>query len=255
MQRADASARMASAQAAMAEAGLKAMIPFRRPFLDYLLSALADAGCCDVCLVIGPDHDVVRDHYAMRRATTRVRLTFTVQTAPLGTADAVLAAEAFVAGDPFLVMNADNYYPAEVFLALIALDGQGLPAFRRSTLLRLGNIDAARVASFAALDIGPEGTLLDIVEKPDAATLARFGDDFYVSMNCWRFGPEMFEACRRTAPSPRGEMELPDAVRLAIRSMGQRFQAVPIEAGVLDLSRRTDIAEVERRLAHIEPRP
>jgi glucose-1-phosphate thymidylyltransferase len=254
MRRGGGSARIGPEQAAMADAGLKSMIPFRRPFLDYLLSSLADAGCRDVCLVIGPDHGVVRDFYASS-PPTRVRLTFAVQPAPLGTADAVLAAEAFAAGEPFLVMNADNYYPSEVLRALASLDGQGLAAFRRSALVAGGNIDSDRVASFAALEIAQDGALLDIVEKPDAAALARFGDDFYVSMNCWRFAPEIFEACRRTAPSSRGEIELPAAVRLAMKSLGQRFQAVPVDAGVLDLSHRTDIAEVERRLAHIDPRP
>jgi glucose-1-phosphate thymidylyltransferase len=254
MQRADASAPIGAAQSEMADAGLKAMIPFRRPFLDYILSALADADCRDVCLVIGSDHDVVREHYAAQ-PPGRVRLTFAVQAEPRGTADAVLSSEPFAAGDPFLVMNGDNYYPAEVIRRLTVLDGPGLPVFRKSTLVRLGNIDAGRVAAYAALDIAADGTLRDIVEKPDPATLARFGEDFYVSMNCWRFDRSIFEACRRTPPSARGEVELPQAVRFAVRSLGQRFRTVPVEAGVLDLSHRADIAEVERRLAHIDPQP
>ena len=46
-----------------ADAGLKAMIPVNgRPFLDYLLDALADAGVLDVALVVAPDHGEVR-HY------------------------------------------------------------------------------------------------------------------------------------------------------------------------------------------------
>ena len=61
MQRADRTATADPAQSSVADSGLKAMIPFRRPFLDYVLSALADAGCLDICLVIGPEHDVVRE--------------------------------------------------------------------------------------------------------------------------------------------------------------------------------------------------
>jgi hypothetical protein len=37
--------------------------------------------------------------------------------------------------------------------------------------------------------------------------------------------------------------------------MRRRFRAVPIEEGVLDLSRRSDIPVVARRLAHVEPNP
>ena len=44
-------------QSAAADAGVKAMISMggERPFLDYVISALADAGFTEVCLVIGPD--------------------------------------------------------------------------------------------------------------------------------------------------------------------------------------------------------
>ena len=262
MQRADHRAAADSAQAKVADTGLKAMIPFRRPFLDYILSALADAGCDDICLVIGPEHDLVRDYYERTHPPERTRIRFAIQREARGTADAVLSAEAFAGGRPFLVLNADNYYPVEVLRALVSLDGPGLPAFRRSTLLAHSNIDADRVRSFALLSIGADGMLQDIIEKPDDETFARYvqlhqrhGDEIRVSMNCWRFGPSIFDACRAIEPSPRGELELPNAVRHSVRVLGERLRALPVDAGVLDLSRREDIAEVERRLSGIDARP
>jgi glucose-1-phosphate thymidylyltransferase len=255
MQRAAAAAGVDPAQARAADAGLKAMIPFRRPFLDYILSALADAGCLDVALVIGPEHELVREYYERTAPPARVRVSFAVQAAARGTADAVLSAEGFAGGEPFLVMNADNYYPVHVLATLVALSGPGLPAFRRSTLISQGNIDADRIRSYALLTIDGEGFLEDIIEKPDPATFDRTGDDVRVSMNCWRFSSSIFSACRAIPPSARGELELPNAVRQAVRAMGERFRAVPADAGVLDLSRREDIAEVERRLDGIDPRP
>ncbi len=259
MQRADRTAATDPAQAQVADTGLKAMIPFRRPFLDYILSALADAGCDDVCLVIGPEHEVVRDYYERTHPPERTRIRFAIQQEARGTADAVLSAEAFAGGAPFLVLNADNYYPAEVLRALVSLDGPGLPAFRRSTLIARSNIDADRVRSYALLTIGADGMLQDIIEKPDAETFARYvqlhGDEIRVSMNCWRFGPSIFDACRGIEPSPRGELELPNAVRYSVRVLGERFRALPVDAGVLDLSRREDIAAVERRLSSIDARP
>ncbi len=266
MQRADQAATVDAAQSRVADSGLKAMIPFRRPFLDYILSSLADAGCLDICLVIGPEHDAVREYYERTRPPERVRVAFAIQQQARGTADAVLSAESFAQEAPFLVLNADNYYPVDVLRALVALDGPGLPAFRRSTLIEQSNIDAERIRSFALLTVDETGTLVDILEKPDPATFARyFGDDAIdgrhgihdvrVSMNCWRFGPSIFTACRSIELSPRGELELPNAVRYAVRVMGERFRAIPVDAGVLDLSRREDIAEVERRLSAFEPRP
>lgn len=243
-----------AAQARVADSGVKSMIPFRRPFLDYVLSALADAGCADVCLVIGPGPSLIRDHYDAHR-TERVRVRYAVQQEPLGTANAVLAARSFAGSDAFLVLNSDNYYPVDVLRALAALDGPGLPAFQRAALIAGSNIDPARVRSYALLTIAANGDLVDIIEKPDAATFERCGDEVPVSMNCWRFDASIFEACERIQPSPRGELELPNAVRYAVRTMGTRFRTIPVAAGVLDLSSREDIAEVERRLAHVDPRP
>lgn len=273
MQRPDESAALAQTQVRMADAGLKPMIPFRRPppqrsgeprrsstceggpFLDYVLSALADAGCLDVCLVIGPDQDVVRDYYTRDRRPERVRVSFAVQAEPRGTADAVLAAERFAGREHFLVLNGDNYYPVGVLKALAALDGPGLPAFEAASLVRESNIDRERLQGYALLRIAPNGDLEDIVEKPDPRAFDAMDGDVYVSMNCWRFGPSIFEACRAIVPSPRGELELPDAVRYAIRTMKERFRTIPFRAGVLDLSRRADVAEVGRRLEGIDPRP
>jgi dTDP-glucose pyrophosphorylase len=255
MRRTDSAANGDPEQSRIADTGLKAMIPFRRPFLDFILSALADAGCSDVCLVIGPEHDIVRNHYEQTHPPERVQVTFAVQQEARGTADAVLSAEGFAGMLLFLVLNADNYYPVDVLQALVSLDGPGLPAFRRSTLIAESNIDPDRIRTYAMLTIGADGVLEDIVEKPDPDTFARYGDDVRVSMNCWRFGPSIFTACRSITPSPRGELELPNAVRHAVRVMGERFRAIPTDAGVLDLSRREDIAEVERRLSSIEPRP
>ena len=71
------------------------------------------------------------------------------------------------------MLNSDNYYPVEVLRALVSLDGPGLPAFGRSTLIAHSNIDADRVRSFALLSIGADGMLQDIIEKPDDETFAR----------------------------------------------------------------------------------
>ena len=252
MRRDDPAAALDADQAAIAETGLKAMIPVGRPFLDFVLSGLADAGFTDVCLVIGPEHDVVRERYTRELSPRRIRVHFAVQEEPRGTADAVLAAAGFVSDRPFVVMNSDNYYPVA---SLRALRLQGAPAllgFDREGLVRGGNIEPERIASYALLVTSPAGKLERVVEKPDAATLATFGQDAPVSMNCWAFPPEMLRACREVEPSPRGELEIPLAVQYAIDHFGLAFHVVLANDGVLDLSSRGDIATVKEHLASVE---
>lgn len=256
MRRADAEATLDAAQAKAADAGLKAMIPIGRPFLDYVISALADAGITDVCLVIGPEHDGIRAHYAT--GLTRVRVHFAVQAEPRGTADAVAAAERFAGPDTFLVLNADNYYPVEAYRRLAASGGAGLVGFDADALVREGNIPADRVRAFALVTVedggeaAPGGAqLASIVEKPDADTYARLAPVSLVSMNLWSFTPTIFAACRRVTPSVRGELELQDAVRIARDELHERFAVIPFAGGVLDLSHRGDIPAVAAALAGV----
>ena len=255
MQAAGNGTSLSAAQSAAAAAGAKGMLPVGsgRPFLDYVLSALADAGCRDVCLIVAPDHDVIRSYYEQTGRPTRVRLSFAVQPEADGTARAVLAGRSFTGDDPFLVLNADNLYPVDVLRSLIALDGPGLPAFDREALVQDSGFPAERVAAFALLEADAGGHLCGIIEKPSREQLAA-GTHALVSMNVWRFDARIFAACADVPRSPRGEFELPDAVALAC-SRGVRFRVLPASGAVLDLTRQSDIPLVSARLAGMEPRP
>ena len=255
MRREDPSAALDANQAAVAATGVKAMIPIGRPFLDYVLSGLADAGYAQACLVIGPEHGAVRAHYEGAGAPRRIAVAFAIQEKPLGTADALLAAEAWTQGEPFLVVNSDNYYPRSALEGLRGLAGPGAALFEREVLVAESGLDADRVRAYALCRVGPDGFLAGIVEKPDAEALAQAGPRALVSMNCWRLSPAIFPACRATPPSPRGEKELPRAVDEAIASGAIRIEVLRCRGAVLDLSSRADVAAVAQRLRGIEASP
>jgi dTDP-glucose pyrophosphorylase len=257
MRKPDATATLDSRQAAIAESGVKAMIPVGagvrggtdRPFLDYVLAELAEAGFRRACLVIGPEHEQVREYYGQRLKPRRLTISFAIQDKPLGTANAIAAAEAFAAGEGFLMINSDNLYPAAACAALRELGGAGVALFERDAMLAGSNIAPDRVMKFAAAVIDERGNLQRVIEKPDAATLASLGPEVYLSMNCWRFSGRIFEACRAIKPSPRGEYEITDAAQYAIDELGETFRVVRSREPVLDLSSRGDIGLVAAKLA------
>ena len=252
MRRRDAAALVDGAQAMAADSGVKGMIPIGRPFLEYIISALADAGISHVVLVLGPEHDAVRDHFTVVARVTRVRVTFALQSEPRGTANAVVAAAQAIDQDSFLVLNADNYYPIEALRALAAEERAATIAFDREALVRDGNIDVTRLQSFAVLTVSDDGQLLGIVEKPGDALDVASPAARWVGMNCWAITPDLVAACRRVPQSTRGEFELPEAVAMALRE-GVYIRAVRMAAPVLDLSSRADIASVAERLATLVP--
>jgi glucose-1-phosphate thymidylyltransferase len=280
MRAGDPGARLTDAQRQAADSGHKAMMPIHgRPFLDYLLGAIAEAGVTRVALIVAPDHDEWRRYYEETARPSRIGVTFLVQPEARGTADAVLVTDSWTEGRPFLVMNADNLYPVAALKDLAALDEPGLPAFDADDLVRTSNIPPDRIASFALLDIDESGYLRQIVEKPvigprpsaighrpsvlghrpspiapRPSAIGHRPSVIAISMNLWRFDARIFDACRDVPRSIRGEFELPEAVALAL-TRGVRFRAIPARGPVLDLSRRADAADVERRLSGAEARP
>ena len=240
MQAGDTSASLTADQLAAASAGQKAFMPIGgRPFLAYLLDALASAGIRDVGLVVPPGREVPPE------------VTPVIQKFPRGTADAVSAARDWAGEAPFLVLNGDNLYPVAAIKAVATLDGPGLAGFDRNDLVQTSNIPAERIAAFAVIERDARGNLQRIVEKPKREDFAHLRRPILVSMNLWRFDAHIFDACRDVAPSARGELELPSAVMLA-RDRGVTFAVVPAVGPVLDLSHRADVADIARRLG-VEP--
>lgn len=255
MRKTDESASLSADQNSAAGMGIKAMIPIDRPFLDYVISALADAGYSEVCLVIGPEHAMIRDYYSVQSPPQRVRISFAIQEKPLGTADALLSASAFTGDDLFLSLNSDNYYPVETFRSLRNLQGAGVALFERESLIAMSNMPEDRVLKFAVAKVSRDGRLERIFEKPSEETVRKLGIPVLVSMNCWIFSPAMYRACRSIQPSARGELELTDAVQYAIDSLREPFAALTFKAPVLDMSSRSDIAVVAEKLRGVRANP
>jgi dTDP-glucose pyrophosphorylase len=249
---------LSAAQAAAAAAGVKGMMPIgngrTRPFLDYVLSALADAGCTSVCFVVAPEHSHIRNYYDGAGRPSRLELAYAIQPIADGTARAVQSAQSFVDHAPFLVLNSDNLYPTHVLKKLAQLDGPGLPAYQRDSLVNDSGFPAERVTGFAAIEVDADSNLRRIVEKPGRDYYDAAGPDALISMNLWRFDDKIFDACRDVPLSARGEYELPEAVGLAV-ARGVRFRTFPATGAVLDLSRRSDVALVSERLEGVEVRP
>jgi glucose-1-phosphate thymidylyltransferase len=197
-----------------------------------------------VCLVIGAEHEAVRA-YLGSLETIRIEATWAIQAEPRGTADAVAAAEPFAGAEEFLVINSDNYYPHAALRAARQLDGPGMVAFSARAMVDDG-VPAGRVAAFPGVDADAGDFLTRLV--------AGNGPHRYVSMNCWRFDSTIFTACRAIPPSPRGELELPDAVQYSIDRLGTRYRVIRSDLPVLDLSSRADIPRVTRQLAGVSIR-
>ena len=119
-------------------------------------------------------------------------------------------------------------------------------------MLAGSNIPAERLLKFAVVKATADGFLERVIEKPDQATIDSLGEPVLLSMNCWMFTPAIYRACRSIAPSPRGELEITDAVQYAIDHLDEKFRVVTSRSPVLDLSTRADVGPVTERLRDME---
>ncbi len=237
-------------QSKVADAGVKAMISVGRPFLDHVISALADAGFTDICLVIGPEHDIIRDYYD-NVDKQRVSISYAVQTDVLGTARAYLAAKEFCGDDLVAVLNSDNYYPAEGLKLLQGATTSAMLGFEKQAMVAKSNIPADRINAYALIETDQDDHLVSFVEKPSDEQLAAAGENPLISMNALLLGPAVLAAAEVIEPSARGEYEIVDAVTTAMAG-GEVVQVYQVAEGVLDMASRGDIGPV---LEFLKDRP
>lgn len=236
------SANLDAKQAEIASQGIKSLMPILgdKTMLDFIFQNLSLAGFSEFCLVIGNEHQAIRDFCSK----LDYNISFAIQEQPLGTANAVLAAEDFIKDELFLVVNSDNLYPVNDLKKLQNLNSAGLIAYNKQSLLEKSNIDEEKINKFAVLSLDEKGKLKKIVEKPDVTNKNAF-----ISMNAWIFSSKIFEACKNIKQSSRNEFELADAVNFAIQNLEEKFIAVYSNEGVLDLSNRADIEKVREKLS------
>lgn len=76
-----------------------------RPFLDFLIDYLSGYGIKKVIFCIGYMADTVKQYYKDR---LKIKVLFSEEIFPLGTAGAIKNAENLIESNPFLVMNGDS---------------------------------------------------------------------------------------------------------------------------------------------------
>lgn len=228
----------------------------RRPLLDYLLYNARRSGYRDVVIVVGQNDRSIRDYYGKAdERKTGLRLSYAVQTIPagrskpLGTADALLQGLLSAPrwqGQKFTVCNSDNVYSRSAFRTMLECPGMGgMIDYDRSAL----GFDQERIEQFAVTEKTGDGFLLTIIEKPTPETIKSVRDRsgrVGVSMNIFRLPYDQALPLLKAVPlNPvRQEKELPTMIAMFVRRYPKSLYAIPIAEYVLDLTSKSDIAQM-----------
>lgn len=132
----------------------KVMVPvLNRPFLEHLMGYLKKHKVIDIVLAVGKSLRQIQDYFGDGRMFG-VRLTYSIENSPLGTAGAVKNAEEFL-DDSFIVLNGDIF-----------------TEFDLSVMMRLHRRNKA-VAGLALTPV-EDPTVYGVVETDDEGRVKRF---------------------------------------------------------------------------------
>jgi glucose-1-phosphate thymidylyltransferase len=210
----------------------KQLVPVaNKPVLFYGIEALVEAGIDRIGIIIAPETGEEIKATVGDGSRFGAEVTYIPQSEPLGLAHAVLTAEAFLGGDPFVMYLGDN-------LLRDGIDDL-VTAFRRSepdALILLTSVPDPENYGVAELQ-GEAVTRL--VEKPSdpPTNLALVG--------VYMFGAAVLDAARAIEPSARGELEITDAIQRLIDD-GRRVESHRVTGWWKDTGQLADMLEANR---------
>ncbi|HET9050799.1 MAG TPA: glucose-1-phosphate thymidylyltransferase [Candidatus Dormibacteraeota bacterium] len=213
----------------------KQLVPVaNKPVLFYALEGLVAAGVEDIGVIIGETGDEVRAAVG-DGSRFGARVTYIPQERPLGLAHAVMTARPFLADDRFVMFLGDN----------LIRDGVSslVDEFRAAdcdAMILLARVREPQRFGVAEL----EGTrVVRLVEKPTEprSDLALVG--------VYLFTAAVHDAIASISPSPRGELEITDAIQRMIddgRSVIARVIGGWWATGWKDTGNLEDLLEANR---------
>ena len=192
--------------------------------MEYSIHDAVEAGFTKVVFVIRKSMDTLFREMIGDKIAKKVEVAYAYQeydtlpdgfippadrTKPYGTVHAVVCAKDLI-HEPFAVINADDYYGKEAFIAMADSlkrlrteknKASMVAYYLRNTVSRNGHVtrgvcttDAenhlVKVTETYSILPFPDGTIRDIHDNPDGVIL---DPDALVSMNLWGFAPSFFE--------------------------------------------------------------
>jgi glucose-1-phosphate thymidylyltransferase len=212
----------------------KQLIPIaNHPILEYVLRDIRALGITDIGIIVGhlatEIAEVVGDGSRFGARVTYIR-----QDQPSGLAHCVRLAQPFLGGDDFVMYLGDNVLPDG-----IAGVAEEFRTHRPDAQIVVQKVpDPSR---FGVVEVDENGAVERVVEKPERprSDLAVVGVYFFTAA--------VHDAVASIGPSPRGELEITDAIQWLVTS-GAEVRASVYGGYWQDIGRTEDVLACNRRL-------
>ncbi|MEX2653201.1 MAG: glucose-1-phosphate thymidylyltransferase RfbA [Acidimicrobiia bacterium] len=213
---------------------------YDKPMVYYPLATLLDSGIRDILLISTPDDTPRFESLLGDGRQWGVSISYGVQAAPGGIAQAFLVGGDFIAGDSVALILGDNIFYGDL----------GLPAVVE------GFIEGALIfgypvsdpGRYGVVEVGENGRALSLEEKPERPRSNLAVPGLYL------YDAGVVEIAKQLSPSDRGELEITD-INNTYLERGQ-LRVIRLGQGVawLDSGTHDSLLEAANFIATIERR-
>jgi glucose-1-phosphate thymidylyltransferase len=175
---------------------------YDKPMIYYPLSTLMLGGIQDILLICTPRDRPAFEATLGDGSNFGLRLSYAVQDAPRGIAEAFIIGADFIGGDPCALVLGDNLFY-----------GVGLTAlFERAAKLTSGALifgySVKDPTQYGVVEFTPEGRVLSLEEKP------KHPKSHYAVPGLYFYDDQVVSIAKQLVPSARGELEITDLNRV-----------------------------------------
>jgi glucose-1-phosphate thymidylyltransferase len=200
----------------------KQLLPvYDKPMIYYPLSTLMLAGVREVLVITTPHEQEAFVRLLGDGSAYGVEISYAVQPAPEGLAQALLIGERHIGGERVALVLGDNIFY-----------GPGLGV----QLRRFADVDGAAIfgyrvaepSAYGVVTFDEDGRATSLEEKPEHPR------SHYAVPGLYFYGPDVVEHARTLTPSSRGELEITDLNRIYLDAGRLHVEVMPRGTAWLD---------------------
>jgi glucose-1-phosphate thymidylyltransferase len=220
----------------------KQLVPvYDKPMIYYPLSTLILAGVREVLVITTPHEQEAFRRLLGDGTAFGVEISYAVQPAPEGLAQAFLIGEEHIGGEPVALVLGDNVFY-----------GPGLG----NRLRRFSDVDGAVIFGYRVADpsaygvvaFDEDGRATSLEEKPERPRSP------YAVPGLYFYGDDVVEHARTLRPSARGELEITDLNRIYLEAGRLHVEVMPRGTAWLDTGTVEDLIAAGSFVQAIEAR-
>ncbi len=180
----------------------KQLMPvYNKPMIYYSLTTLMLAGIRNILLISTPEDTPLFERLLGDGHQWGISLSYAVQPRPEGLAQAFLIGEKFIGGSPVCLGLGDNIFYGH------GLSGTLKDAAAIQEGARIFGVPIRDPERYGVLAFGPDGQVIDIVEKPKKPPSK------YAVPGLYFYDQTVVARAKSLSPSDRGELEITDLNR------------------------------------------